>query len=188
MRRNIRSLEHLAAVDQLGVQRHAGRGLLDLGVQEAEDQGLVEDHICLLGEQADPGLDVFVVGEVDLLRDVEALLHGDGEIGDALDLLARPLGHCELRHPHAVDEPLCVFDDVVEDEVEEDEELHPHQLEVLGRHQEEPDLGDVRVQDVDQGLGVDGGAEGEQLLLDVQPQELAVVQQAGLHAELYLGL
>lgn len=54
-----------------------------------------------------------------------------------------------MRHPHAVHKLLVVFYDVVEDEVEEDEELHTHEFVVLGSHQEDLDLGDVRVQDVD---------------------------------------
>lgn len=56
-------------------------------MQEAEDQRLVEDHIRLLREQADCRLDVLMIGEVDFLRKVEALLHGYREISDPLDLL-----------------------------------------------------------------------------------------------------
>lgn len=147
--RNISSLEHLRAVNQLRVQRHAGGCLFDLRVQEAEDEGLVEEDVCLFGEEADCGLDVFVVGEVDLLGKVEALLHGDGEISDALDLLALPVGDGELRYPKAVHELLVIFDDVVEDEVQEDEQLHAHEFVVLGSQQEDLYLRDVRVKDVD---------------------------------------
>lgn len=93
-----------------------------------------------------------MIREEDLLGEIKALLHRDGEISNSLDLLARPIRYRELRHPQAVHKPLCVFYDVVEDEVEEDEELHAHEFEVLGRHHEDLDLGDVGVQDVDQGL------------------------------------
>lgn len=129
-------------------------------MQEAEDEALVEDDIRLFGEEADCGLDVFVIGEVDLLGEVEALLHGDGEISDAFDLLALPVSDGELRHPHAVHEFLVALNDVVEDEVEEDEQLHTHELVVLCSQQEDLYLRDVRVQDVDWGLGVDGGTKG----------------------------
>lgn len=118
-------------------------------MQEAEDQRLVEDHIRLLREETDCGFDVFMVREVDFLGKVEALLHGDGEISDPLDLLPRPISYGKLRHPHTVHKLLVILDDVVEDEVEEDEELHTHQFVVLGSHQEDFYLGDMRVQDVD---------------------------------------
>jgi hypothetical protein len=105
-------------------------------VQKAKDYCFLEDDIGLLGEETHCRLDVLLVGEVDFLCEEEALLHGDGEVSDAFDPLLAVLADRPLRQPDAVDEPEAVVDDVVEHQVEEDEQLHPHQLVVLGPHHE----------------------------------------------------
>lgn len=101
-------------------------------------------------------LDVFVVAKVYFLRHKETFLHTDAEVSDSLHLLAlRPVAYRELRDPDGVDESLLVLNDVVEYEVQEDEQLDPHQFVVLAIGKEELYLRVGSVKDIYVLFGVD---------------------------------
>lgn len=58
--------EHLVFVDQLRIDRHPRRSLLDLAVQKTNHHSLPEDHVRSLRQKTHPVLYVLVIREVDL--------------------------------------------------------------------------------------------------------------------------
>ena len=68
-----------------------------------------------------------MISEVNFFTDEKAFLHADAEIGDSFDLFSfGSIADCELRYPDAIDIFLLIFDNVVEDNIEEDKEFHSH--------------------------------------------------------------
>lgn len=115
-------------------------------MQVPKDNGFPEDDVSLSGEQADCMLHVLMICEIYFFWEVKALLHGNGEVSNPLDLLARvAIANAELRDPHGVDEALGILNDIIKYKIKEDEELHPHQLVVLPLHQEDLYLRQVGV-------------------------------------------
>jgi hypothetical protein len=155
-------------------------------VQETENERLLEDDVSLLGQQAHSRFYVLFICEVDLLSQEEALLHRNRKICDPLHSLLPLLGNGPLGEPHAVDETEAVFDDVVEDKIEEHEQLHSHQFVVLCPHHEHPHLRNVRIQNVYSLLCVNRRSNGQHLLPAVYPQKFTVVEHAGLNWKLEL--
>ena len=125
-------------------------------MHETHDHRLQESYVCLFGKQAHCVFDVFVVCEVYFLADEETFFHADAEISYPFDLFAfLPVANCELRHPDAINIFLVVFNDVVENNVEENKQLHPHKFIVLSISDEHFYFRVMGVKDKNILLGVD---------------------------------
>ena len=100
--------------------------------------------------------DIFMVGEVYLLADEETFFHTYAEIGYSFNLFAfLSVADCELRYPDAVHIFLIVLDDVVENNVQENKQLHSHEFIVLSIGDEHFYFGVMGVKDKNILLGVD---------------------------------
>jgi hypothetical protein len=101
-------------------------------MHEPYDHRLHKNSVRLLGKQAYPAFDILVIRKVDLLRKVETFFHTDTKICDSLHHFPLlPITNGELWQPNTVNKFFCIFYNIVEDEVKEDEELHPHQFIML---------------------------------------------------------
>lgn len=96
-----------------------------------------------------------MVAEENLFGKEKTFFHGDAEVGDPFDFLARVSRDDKLREPERVNVSFSVFDNIIEDQVEEDKQLNPHGLIHFCPHHEHPDFRVVGVEDVDVVLGVD---------------------------------
>lgn len=117
-------------------------------MQKTEDYRLLKNDVSLLRQQTHSRFYVLLICEVDLLSQEEALLHRNRKICDPLHSLFPLLADGPLGKPNAVDKTEAVFDDVVEDQIEENEQLHSHQFVVLCSHHEHPHLRNVRIQNI----------------------------------------
>lgn len=123
-----------------------------------------------------------MIAKIYLFRDKEAFFHADAEISYPLHLFPlRTIADGKLWNPNAVDKSLLVFNDVVEDEIQENKQLHSHQFEMLSIGQEYFYLWIMRIEDVDILLSVDGRAENQYLLSAIYAKKFPIHKHASLH-------
>lgn len=93
---------------------------------------LQKNDVSLLRKETDTAFDVLVIAKIYFFWEEETFFHTYTKICDSFHFLSLLLvTDSELRHPNTVDVSLDIFNDVVKNEIEEHEELHPHQFIML---------------------------------------------------------